>query len=364
MTSVHPRYDVRIFLKECVSLVNAGYKVFLLVADGRGDETKNGVRIEDIGCSYKSRFNRITTASRSFFKKCLEVDADLYHIHDPELIPCGLKLKRMGKKAVYDIHEDVPRQLLSKPYLIPPVLRALALIFQLYENHAAIHFDSLIAATSQIRNRFEKLHPLVVDVNNYPILNELSENESPAWSSKKRQVCYIGGLSLIRGLNEMIEAARLITEGSILLAGNFESNRLLERFNRCRSQNIKYIGYVDRYRVAQIMKESMAGLALFHPVPNHLNAQPNKLFEYMSAGIPVIASSFPLWDSLIQGANCGILVDPLEPSEIARAIEWIFSNPAKAESKGYNARRAVEQKYNWHSEEKKLIETYRHLEHG
>jgi glycosyltransferase involved in cell wall biosynthesis len=270
----------------------------------------------------------------------------------------------MGKKVVYDIHEDVPRQLLSKPYLIPPVLRLLALIFERYENQAAKHFDSLITATSQIRSRFEKLHPLVVDINNYPILNELSENESRLWSSKKRQVCYVGGLSLIRGLNEMLEAARLITDGTILLAGNFESPKLLERFNRCRAQNIKYVGYVDRNQVAQIMKESMAGLALFHPAPNHLNAQPNKLFEYMAAGIPVIASAFPLWDSLVRGTDCGILVDPQKPVEIARAIEWIFSNPVEAESKGCNARRAVEQKFNWRSEEQKLVETYRHLEHG
>jgi glycosyltransferase involved in cell wall biosynthesis len=363
LTSAHQRYDVRIFTKECTSLVNAGYSVCLLVADGRGDETKNGVSIEDIGHSPKSRFKRIATASHSFFKKCLEVDADLYHLHDPELIPCGLKLKRIGKKVVYDIHEDVPRQLLSKPYLIPAALRTLAFIFECYENHAIAHFDSLIAATSQIRSRFEKLHPLVVDINNYPILNEFSQDASQPWSGKKRQVCYVGGLSLIRGLNEMIEAARLITDGTILLAGNFESQTLLERFNHHRLQNLKYIGFVDRHQVAQIMKESMAGLALFHPAPNHLHAQPNKLFEYMSAGIPVIASAFPSWDSLIRGMDCGILVDPQNPSEIARAIEWIFSNPVKAESKGCNARRAVEQKYNWRSEEKKLVETYCHLEH-
>ena len=362
MTSAHPRYDVRIFIKECVSLVNAGYPVTLLVSDGRGDEINKGVSIKDIGSFSRSRFNRITTVPRSFFMKCLEVGADLYHLHDPELIPCGLKLKRKGKKVIYDIHEDVPRQLLSKPYLIPPVLKTIAFAFERYENHAAKQFNSLITATSQIRSRFEKLNPSVVDINNYPISTELSVNDPTPWARKKRQVCYIGNLSIIRGLDEMIEAARLITAGTILLAGNFESSALLERFNRSRSKNIEYIGFVDRNQVALIMHESMAGLVLFHPAPNHLNSQPNKLFEYLSAGIPVIASAFPLWDSLIQGADCGILVDPQDPSEIARAIEWIFSNPAAAESKGRNGRKAVEQKYNWQSEERKLIETYRRLE--
>jgi len=364
LTSVHQRYDMRIFKKECVSLANAGYEVCLLVADGQGGEKIQGVSIEDVGKFYTARLKRISSASHIFLKACIEIDADLYHFHDPELIPCSLKLKRLGKKVIYDIHEDVPRQLLSKPYLLPPVLTTLAFLFERYENRAAKRFDLIIAATSHICRRFEKLHPHVVEIANFPIVNELFENDPQAWSRKKRQVCYIGGLSLIRGLNEMIKAAGLIGDGTILLAGDFESKALQEQFNLQRPANLQYFGFANRNQVAQIMKESMAGLVLFHPLPNHLYSQPNKIFEYMSAGIPVIASAFPFWDPLVRGTDCGILVDPLDPLEIARAIEWIFSNPAIAELKGHNARLAIEQKYNWHSEEKKLIEIYRHLEHG
>ena len=362
LTSVHPRYDVRIFTKECVSLAKAGYSVRLLVSDGRGAETRDGVAIEDAGYLGRSRFRRILSASGRFFEKCREVDADLYHLHDPELIPCGLKLRKMGKKVVYDIHEDVPRQLLSKSYLIPPVSRVAALAFEGYENMAVRRFDALVAATPHIRGRFQRFHPLAVEVNNFPVLPQTSNDGSLPWSSRKRQVCYVGSLSLIRGLDEMVEAACLLTEGKILLAGRFTSQSLLERFAEVRPTNAEYLGYADQGQVARIVKESVAGLVLYHPVPNHINAQPNKLFEYMAAGIPVIASDFPLWRALLREASCGLLVDPLDPKAIARAIEWILANPAEAEAMGNNGRKAVELKYNWLSEERKLLGLYRRLE--
>jgi glycosyltransferase involved in cell wall biosynthesis len=100
---------------------------------------------------------------------------------------------------------------------------------------------------------------------------------------------------------------------------------------------------------------------LFHPVPNHVFAQPNKMFEYMSAGIPVIASDFPLWKAIIEGNKCGICVDPLNPDEIADAIEWIAQHPNEAEEMGNNGRRAVETIYNWDIERNKLLAFYQKI---
>jgi len=126
-------------------------------------------------------------------------------------------------------------------------------------------------------------------------------------------------------------------------------------------QRVNVLGFLDRAGVRDVLGRSMAGLVTFHPAPNHIDSQPNKMFEYMSAGIPVIASDFPLWREIIAGNDCGLLVDPLNPAAIAEAIDYLISHPEEAERMGRNGRRAVEEQYNWEHEATKLIQFYEQI---
>lgn len=356
LTSVHPRFDTRIFLKMCVSLADNGYDVSLIVADGQGPERRNGVKVYDVGAP-KGRLYRIIKSTNKVYHEAIKVNADLYHIHDPELITTGLKLKRLGRKVIFDSHEDVPKQLLSKPYLNTMILRILSFVYAHFERVACSRFDVILSATPHIRDKFFKINSNSVNINNFPILEELMPLDI---IQKREVVSYVGGISAVRGIREIVQAMDYVRPDIKLnLAGKFadrslaEEVRLLSGWNR-----VNELGFVDRGEVRELLACSLAGLVTFRPAHNHYDALPNKMFEYMSAGVPVIASDFPLWREIIEGNECGMCVDPMDPRAIAKAIDHIAANPELAREMGRNGQRAVRNLYNWGVEEKKLLAVY------
>lgn len=358
LTSVHSHTDTRIFIKECQSLAMVGYEVHL-VAPGAPDSFLDGVKIHGVEKETGSRMKRMTKTVNRVYKKGLEINADVYHFHDPELIPVGLKLKKDGKKVIYDVHEDVPRDILSKHWLPFAIRQPVSKVFEKYENYAAKKFDFIVGATPFITERFKKINNNTININNYPLLDELNYSEEIINRFTQNIVCYVGGVTTIRGINQLIKAADFIN-GEIEIAGSIASKDIEKNIGS--RNNVNYLGVLDRNKVRELLARSMGGLVTFLPEPNHINAQPNKMFEYMSAGIPVICSDFPLWRKIVEENKCGICVNPEDPKEIASAINYLFEHPEEAKQMGKNGRIAVEKKYNWETESRKLITMYKSLE--
>lgn len=356
ITTAHPRNDIRIFQKECLSLSSI-YSVYLIVADSKGDEIKDNVRIIDVGKRNNSRFKRILFTTRRAYKKALEINCDLYHFHDPEFLFYGLMLALKGKKVIYDVHEDVPKQTLSKEYINPVFRRLFASVIGIIERFISSRLSSIVTVTESINNLFLQYNKSCTVINNFPD----TENFIISQGRIRSGVCYIGNISSVRGIDYIMDSLEF-SDVVLHLAGEFETDLYKKRIQSHPFwHKVKYYGSVDLQKAQDIIQNSIAGLVTYLPVPNHIEAQPTKMFEYMACGTPVIASDFPLWKNIIETNNCGICVNPMDPKSIAETINSIVKNPGRASEMGVNGQRIVKDKYNWVTESKKLKELYSDL---
>ena len=362
MTSVHVPFDPRIFHKECCSLAGAGFDVTVIGTDWQEGE-RDCVQIKSIQGD-SSRLGRMTRTVWRIFKEARKQRADIYHFHDPELIPIGLLLRAGGKDVIYDIHEDNPKEILSKRYLPGWSRAAVSWVIARLENVASGRFSALVVVTPSIAKRFRKLNRRTIIVHNYPYVRELlQEGNAVPWDSRRESVAYVGGLTLQRAVREMVHAMALLPDSlpaTLEFAGpeikgdaNFAELRRHPGWRR-----VQHHGFIDQKNTFQILQKVRAGLVLYHPEPNQIESMPQKIFEYMGAGIPVIASDFPLWRRIIGGAGCGFFVDPLKPGEIAKAIEYVLTHPREAEEMGRRGQAAVLKQFNWDSEAEKLVQLY------
>lgn len=358
VTTIHPSKDVRIFHKECRSLAKAGYKVTLLV--GNGDSEKiDGVDIIGIPVSFSGRMSRFLNLGKALYGAALSQNADVYHFHDPEFLPYASKLAKAGKKVVYDVHEDLPRQILGKHYLPKLLAIVLAGIVEFFEDRVAKRMSHIITATDYIRQRYLNLNSNTTTVRNYPILQE--DLKPVQFSEKEKAVCYIGAIASVRGIVQMVDSMQYV-EGEFHLAGKFNPPDLRNQVVlKPGWKKVKEHGFVNRTEAFSILRRSKVGFVVLEPIINYLDALPVKMFEYMAAGIPVVASDFPLWRSIIEKWDCGICVDPNNPNAIADAVNGLLDDDGRAQQMGLNGRRGVEEECNWGNEERLLLNVYSQL---
>jgi glycosyltransferase involved in cell wall biosynthesis len=363
LTSVHPRFDTRIYYKMCKSLNQLG-EVYLLCADGKVNENKDNINIIDVG-KINHRLLRALFSVNKIYNRALELNADIYHLHDPELIRIGLKLVKKGKKVIFDSHELVGDQILSKFY-IPKYLRNIfSRVYHFYEQNSLPKFSGLIAATPYIRDHLKKINDNTIDICNYPILNnQIIQNSNEVKTlNDNHSICYLGGITKTRGIKELVQALELTRNKVVLhLAGNFTPSSFEQELKALSGwKHVNYLGYLTRNQVLKIYSESLIGIATLYPTPAYINSLPVKIFEYMSCKLPVIASNFKLFCDIFDDVKCGINVDPCNPKEIAKAIDYLIDNATERYEMGKRGYQAVINKYNWNIEEQKLFSFYQKI---
>jgi glycosyltransferase involved in cell wall biosynthesis len=362
LTSVHPWNDNRIFNKMCRSLALAGHDVHLVAVM---DKMQHGTIVDGVTlhpiCSPRNRCERFLITTPTVLSEALRINGDLYHFHDPEILPYIVRARsEISKPIIYDIHEDYPAAMLRKHWM-PKLFRPLMSYFtDLFERKGVARIDGLIAAWPKIYERFEG-HPRRIIINNYPYASELRKNQVPGMTGRTGYFAYVGVLSKARGILEMIRATDIGGIGyRLMLAGNWSP---LEFEKECRAErgwrNCEYKGYLTRKDIRDLFASVQAGLIAFHPEPNHLYSVPNKIFEYISAGLPVIASDLPMQREIVEKFGCGLIADPTSPNSIHEKMRWIHEHPNEAIEMGAAGRRAVKDKLNWENEFSKLIEFYR-----
>ncbi len=364
LTTVHDPFDGRIFHKQAKSLVRAGYDVVLIARTDR-DQVVEGVRMISLP-EPKGRLHRMTVYQRGLLKLALVEDADMYHFHDPELIPVGLALKLHGKKVIWDVHEHYPKSIRDKFY-IPKVFRGpAARLFDVFERVTTRFFDHIIYTTPLIGQRYEKMAIASTSIENYPIIG-------PTWALERKPgktVIYLGAMARARGLLELIKAFSHVVERhptwKLDLVGSYrpasfegELRNLAHDLGIESSVNV--VGQVPFQEKEELLAQAAMGIVTFLPNANNTACLPNKLFEYMSMSLPVIASNFPLYREVVESHQCGLLVDPTSPEEIAGAMIYLIERPEEARQMGENGRLAVVEQYNWETESRKLLSVYESL---
>ncbi len=355
-SSLHHRFSNRVFQKQLKSLVcNGKNEVYYIVADGKGDEIKDGVKIIDVGRA-KNRRDRLKNINKAIYDKCLLIDCDIYQFHDPELIIQGVKLAKLGKNVIFDSHEDSPAQYFGRRDRSFFNRLIVSNLLKFFERIKCAQFAGIIAATDHIADKFSKFHNNVIPIRNYPILKD--QFVSINWSNKKDDVCFIGGMTEIRGIRELIDAMEDLPY-KLHLVGKFTPPSFRDKCMQSKGwKNVIEHGFLSREESKEILKISKIGIVTYLPHPNHTEAQPNKIFEYLVSGVAIVCSNFPLWKKLI--GKSSIAVDPSNPSEISKAIVSLINND-KIEQEVINGQKYALQNYSWHQEAKRLVEFYENI---
>ncbi|MFD1416317.1 glycosyltransferase [Oceanobacillus jeddahense] len=364
LTTVHHPHDPRIYHKECKSLKKAGFDVYLIAKETEaGVDKESGIKHIPIK-DYTSRWERMTKGAWTLYKQAKKLDADVYHFHDPELLPVAWLLKNNRNHVIYDIHEDYITSMLQKEYLPKPVRKFAAKIYKKMEQFFTKKMELILA-----EKYYKDIYPDGDCVLNYPMVNTAFLKHQREGEAEDKLI-YTGNVTDVRGAYLHAKLPLIDEKITMNYIGKCSIEFAEEIYRIAKDQaNRIYITGVNQYIPKEKIEQAylnhnwLAGVAIFPETEHYMKKELTKFFEYMNAGIPIICSNFPVWKNFIDTYQCGITVDPHNEQEIKDALEYLRNHPDEAKQMGENGKKAVQEQLNWGKEEEKLINIYQHLLH-
>ena len=335
---------------------------------------EKGVNVVPAG-RWNNRYYRLFVTIPRLLVKALKLKASVYHFHDPELLLITPFLMLSGASVVYDIHEDYATSIQQKSYIPSMFRKVVSSILRMLERSASARCYQIIA-----ERYYKECFPEALEILNYPLLPERDKKvikmmlpyQEVIFDSSYKWCLYTGNVTVDRGALLHLSLLSAHKDTAIAYIGKCSENVAQSILSHAKAQNInsdriKMIGVgshvpretIDYYTYS---KHWLAGVALFPNTPHYTKKELTKFFEYMAAGLPILSSNFQAWRGIVESNNCGLCVDPEDKKSIALALDYLMNNPGEAEVMGENGLSAVQQRYNWKIEEKKLLGLYNKLE--
>jgi glycosyltransferase involved in cell wall biosynthesis len=351
LATVHDATDDRVFYREAKTLCEAGLSV-CVIAPSSSSGYFEGIWIEAL--PRKQGRARRLLQGWTVLRRALRLGKGLFIFHDSELFVTALILRGLGKRVVYDCHENLPMQVLQKKWIPWPFKWLLVPATWSLEWVGSRLLNGVLVARDSVLGRFPK--DLRVSIRNFPTSDALTTSQGPPLSMRRNVVIYAGGLSRIRGIAELVEAFRKIDvpTAELWLVGPFDSEQFQREILSSLPPNVRWLGKMEHSEVVKLYASAKIGMSTLHPTPSHRNSQPVKIYEYMGAGLPVIASNFPEFSELLEG--CGVQVDPLNVEQIREEIRHLLLDDSRLENMSKVARARVLNCYSWDREGERLVQ--------
>lgn len=360
LTGKYSRYDSLMFVRQGRSLARNGYRVTYIVPDNCGDELKDGVNIVSIGMQHYGRIGKLLNSKQSLYRKAIEIDADIYQISELELMHMGVKLKRLGKKVVFNIRENYLTQILDKDYIPHHLRKPIAKITELMMKKYLSQYDVLFSVTPELVEQAKDLFGVSQSylLANFPDVDPNYSLSFEDYAKRKDVLLYFGTIYKISYQELIFDALTTLPQVHYLIAGKADSGYLsdlkrhpywdktefIDGFSKDELRNI-----LDRATMSNILRDfDRMG------IPNG-SLGIIKMFESMEAALPIICSDVKINREIVEKYHCGICVDPKNVKQIQNAIKYLSENKQEAYRMGQNGRQAIIEEFNWENQFKTYI---------